>query len=105
MHARTASLAGAFAVASVSGSAAGDGWEAVAVLRVAGGNKVGKVKFEGDAHGTVVEASLNGITVGLDGYHGFHIHSNPEQRAVRRAVHECRRSLEPERCESRRPLR
>ena len=47
-----------------------------AVLRDVGGNKVGKVKFEGDEHGTVVKATMNGVTVGLDGYHGFHLHAN-----------------------------
>ncbi|HYN34825.1 MAG TPA: superoxide dismutase family protein [Ilumatobacteraceae bacterium] len=71
-----AALAGAFTIASASGSASGDGWEAVAVLRDVGGNKVGKVKFEGDEHGTVVKATLNGVMVGLDAYHGFHLHAN-----------------------------
>jgi Cu-Zn family superoxide dismutase len=71
-----AALAGAFTIASVGGTASGDGWEGSAVLRDVSGNKVGKVKFEGDEHGTVVKATLNGVTVGLDGYHGFHLHAN-----------------------------
>ncbi len=71
-----AALAGAFTIASASGSASGDGWEGSAVLRDVSGNKVGKVKFEGDEHGTVVKATLNGVTVGLDSYHGFHLHAN-----------------------------
>ena len=71
-----AALAGAFTIASANGSVSGDGWEGTAVLRDVNGNKVGKVKFEGDQHGTVVKATLNGVTVGLDGYHGFHLHSN-----------------------------
>lgn len=69
-------LAGGLAVATSSGSASGDGWEGTAVLRDVSGNKVGKVKFEGDEHGTVVKAALNGVTAGLDGYHGFHLHAN-----------------------------
>jgi Cu-Zn family superoxide dismutase len=48
----------------------------VAVLRDADGHKVGKVKFDGDKRGTVVKASLKNIGVGLDGYHGFHLHAN-----------------------------
>jgi Cu-Zn family superoxide dismutase len=69
-------VAGAFTIASASGTASGDGWEGSAVLRDVSGNKVGKVKFEGDEGGTVVKATLNGVTVGLDGYHGFHLHAN-----------------------------
>jgi superoxide dismutase, Cu-Zn family len=71
-----AALAGAFTIASASGSVSGDGWEGTAVLRDVNGTKVGKVKFEGDDHGTAVKATLNGITVGLDGFHGFHLHAN-----------------------------
>jgi Cu-Zn family superoxide dismutase len=71
-----ASLAGAVAVATASGSASGGGWQATAVLRDVAGSKVGKVKFEGDEHSTEVKVTLNGITVGLDGYHGFHLHAN-----------------------------
>ncbi len=71
-----AAIAGAVAIGSVSGSASGDGWEGVAVLRDSAGNKVGKVKFEGDQNGTVVKVNVNGIIVGLDGYHGLHLHAN-----------------------------
>jgi Cu-Zn family superoxide dismutase len=71
-----AALAGAFTIASANGSVSGDGWEGSAVLRDVNGNKVGKVKFEGDEHGTVVKATLNGVTAGLDSYHGFHLHAN-----------------------------
>ncbi len=72
----TVVVAGAASLAVTSGSASGRGWDAVAVLRDAQGNKVGKVKFEGDDHGTEVKATLHGIAVGLDGYHGFHLHAN-----------------------------
>jgi Cu-Zn family superoxide dismutase len=72
----TAALAGAMSLAATSGSVSGDGWDAEAVLRDVDGNKVGKVKFEGDRHGTVVKATLKKIAVGLDGYHGFHLHAN-----------------------------
>jgi superoxide dismutase, Cu-Zn family len=72
----TAVLVGAATFAAADGSASGGGWEGVAVLHDASGNKVGKVKFEGNEHGTVVKATVNGVTVGLDGYHGFHVHSN-----------------------------
>ncbi len=94
-----AALAGAFTIASASGTASGDGWEATAVLRDVSGNKVGKVKFEGDEHGTLVKATLNGVTVGLDGYHGFHVHANDTGAPVRPgggsgSLHECRWTLE-----------
>jgi Cu-Zn family superoxide dismutase len=69
-------LAGVTSLAVTSGSAAGGGWDAVAVLRDAGGNKVGKVKFEGDNDGTVVKVSLSHIAVETDRFHGFHIHAN-----------------------------
>lgn len=69
-------LAGGFAVTTWNGSASGGGWQGTAVLRDVSGNKVGKVKFQGDDHGTVVKATLNGVTVGLDAYHGFHLHAN-----------------------------
>lgn len=69
-------LGGAVAIGSASGSASGKGWEAVAVLRDAAGNRVGKVTFEGDERGTVVKANMHGVTVGLDGFHGFHVHAN-----------------------------
>ncbi len=71
-----AALAGAITLASASGSVSGGGWEGTAVLRDVDGNKVGKVKFDGDEHGTVVKVTVNGVTVGLDGYHGFHLHAN-----------------------------
>ena len=76
----TAALAGAFTIASTGGSASGDGWEAVAVLHNVGGSKVGKVKFEGDDRGTVVKATLNGITIDVDKYHGFHLHTGNAER-------------------------
>lgn len=72
----TVALTGAASLAVTNGSASGRGWDAVAVLRDAQGNTVGKVKFEGDEHGTEVKATLHGIAVGLDAYHGFHVHAN-----------------------------
>jgi superoxide dismutase, Cu-Zn family len=72
----TAVLVGAATFAAADGSASGGGWEGVAVLRDANGNKVGRVKFSGDDQRTFVRASVDGLTVGLDGYHGFHVHAN-----------------------------
>ena len=69
-------LVGTLSFAAMSGSASGGGWEAVAVLRDVEGNKVGKVTFEGDEHGTEVKATMHGVAIGLDGYHGFHLHGN-----------------------------
>lgn len=71
-----AALVGSVSLVVASGSAAGSGWEAVAVLRDVADNDVGKVKFEGDERGTEVTASLHGIVDGLDAYHGFHLHAN-----------------------------
>jgi Cu-Zn family superoxide dismutase len=71
-----AAVVGGLTIASASGSVSGGGWEGTAVLRDVNGNKVGKVKFEGDGEGTVVKATLHGVAVGLDGYHGFHLHAN-----------------------------
>ena len=55
-----AALAGAFTLASASGTVSGGGWEGTAVLRDVDGNKVGKVKFDGDEHGTVVKVTAAG---------------------------------------------
>jgi Cu-Zn family superoxide dismutase len=71
-----AAIGGAVAIGTVTGSASGDGWEGVAVLRDAAGNQVGKVKFEGDENGTAVKVNVHGITERLDGYHGLHLHAN-----------------------------
>jgi Cu-Zn family superoxide dismutase len=68
---------GGLAIALASaGPAAGDGWEARAVLRDASGVRVGTVRFEGDARGTTVKVVVRGITTGPDTYHGLHIHAN-----------------------------
>ena len=72
----TTLIVGATSLAVTSGSASGHGWDAVAVLRDANGAKVGKIKFEGDRHGTVVKVSLRGVDVGRDAYHGLHLHAN-----------------------------
>ena len=77
--AATALLAGAALTATsltAGGPASGDGWEAKAVLRDATGARVGTVRFEGDARGTEVKVVVNGITVGLDAFHGLHLHAN-----------------------------
>jgi Cu-Zn family superoxide dismutase len=77
--AATALLAGAaLTVASLTagGPASGQGWEAKAVLRDATGARVGTVRFEGDARGTEVKVVVDGITVGLDAFHGLHLHAN-----------------------------
>lgn len=75
-----ATLAGAVAIASADGPAAGDGWEAVAVLRDTNDRQVGKVRFEGDRNGTEVKVDVHGIGdpgtgEGRDSYHGFHLHA------------------------------
>ena len=49
---------------------------AKAILRYVNGVKVGAVNFDGDRQGTTVKVSLNGVTAGLDGFHGLHIHAN-----------------------------
>lgn len=69
-------LTGAGLVAVNGGSAAGTGWDAKAVLRDVDGTRVGKVKFEGNRDGTVVKVTLHDVTVGLDQYHGLHLHAN-----------------------------
>jgi superoxide dismutase, Cu-Zn family len=56
--------------------ASGNGWEAKAVLRDANGVRVGTLNFDGDGKGTMVKVSLTGVTTGLDGFHGLHIHAN-----------------------------
>jgi Cu-Zn family superoxide dismutase len=63
-------------VAVSNGSAAGGGWDASAVLRDVDGHRIGKVKFDGDRHGTVVKVTLQDVTVGLDQFHGLHLHAN-----------------------------
>jgi Cu-Zn family superoxide dismutase len=69
-------IVAATSLAVTSGSASGHGWDAVAVLRDAGGAKVGKVKFDGNRRGTVVKVQLHGVTIGPDTYHGMHLHAN-----------------------------
>lgn len=77
-----AAVLGGLALALASaGPAAGDGWEARAVLRDASGVRVGTVRFEGDARGTTVKVVVRGITTGLDSYHGLHIHANGARQA------------------------
>jgi Cu-Zn family superoxide dismutase len=58
------------------GPASGNGWDAKAVLRDATGARVGTVRFEGDERGTAVRVVVDGITVGLDAFHGLHLHAN-----------------------------
>lgn len=70
-------LAGAAITVASVGPAAGNGWSAKAVLRDVTGAKVGTVRFEGDEHGTAVKVVVRGITVGLDNFHGLHVHANP----------------------------
>lgn len=69
-------LTGGGILAATGGSAAGGGWDAKAVLRDVNGDRVGKVKFEGGRHGTVVKVTLHDVTVGLDQFHGIHLHAN-----------------------------
>jgi superoxide dismutase, Cu-Zn family len=71
-----AALVGGLAAVATALPASGNGWEAKAILRDANGVRVGTVNFDGDGNGTVVKVSLNGVTAGLDGFHGFHIHAN-----------------------------
>lgn len=56
--------------------ASGRGWTARAVLRDVSGAKVGTVRFLGDNRGTEVRVEVEGITVGLDTFHGLHLHAN-----------------------------
>ena len=74
--AAVAVLAGAALTAASVGPAAGNGWNAKAVLRDGTGAKVGTVRFEGDEHGTTVKVDVDGLTVGLDSFHGLHVHAN-----------------------------
>jgi superoxide dismutase, Cu-Zn family len=77
-----AAALGGLAIALASaGPAAGDGWEARAVLRDASGVRVGTVRFEGDARGTTVKVVVHGIKTGTDTYHGLHIHANDNREA------------------------
>ncbi len=71
-----AAILGTASIATSSGSASGNGWDAAAVLRNANGDRVGKIRFEGDRNGTIVKVSVRGISVGLDTFHGLHIHAN-----------------------------
>jgi superoxide dismutase, Cu-Zn family len=73
--------AGAALVAGLAGvatalPASGNGWEGKAVLLDANGVRVGTVSFDGDGRGTTVKVALSGVTAGLDGFHGLHIHAN-----------------------------
>jgi superoxide dismutase, Cu-Zn family len=69
-------VAGLAVVVATALPASGNGWEAKAILRDANGVRVGTVNFDGDGQGTMVKVSLNGVTAGLDGFHGLHIHAN-----------------------------
>lgn len=71
-----AALGGLALALASAGPAAGDGWEARAVLRDASGVRVGTVRFEGTDRGTTVKVVVRGITTGPDTYHGLHIHAN-----------------------------
>jgi superoxide dismutase, Cu-Zn family len=77
-----AAVVGGLAIALASaGPAAGDGWEARAVLRDAAGVRIGTVRFDGDARGTTVKVVVRGITTGRDTYHGIHVHANDNREA------------------------
>lgn len=54
---------------------AGHGWRARVALRDPAGRRVGTVRFDGDDGGTDVTVMVNGITEGLDAYHGLHVHA------------------------------
>jgi Cu-Zn family superoxide dismutase len=76
-----AATLGGLAIALASaGPAAGDGWEARAVLRDASGMRVGTVRFEGDARGTTVKVVVQGVKPG-NTYHGLHIHANDARQS------------------------
>ena len=62
--------------------AAGGNWQGRAVLRDTAGARVGTLKFDGDQRSTTVKVTVNGITVGLDAFHGLHIHAERDRRAV-----------------------
>lgn len=69
-------LACALPLVAAGGSVEGHGWDGVAVLRDASGAQVGKVRFDGNRHDTVVKVTIDGVAVGLDAFHGLHIHAN-----------------------------
>jgi Cu-Zn family superoxide dismutase len=76
-----AAVIGGLALALASaGPAAGDDWEARAVLRDASGVRVGTVRFEGDASGTTVKVVVQGVRPG-NTYHGLHVHANEARQA------------------------
>jgi superoxide dismutase, Cu-Zn family len=72
----SAALLGGLVALTMARPAEGDGWEAKAILSDTSGVTVGTVRFEGDQNGTIVKVVVNGVTVGLDSFHGFHIHAN-----------------------------
>ena len=76
-----AALLGGLAAVTTALPAEGHGWEAKTILRDASGARVGIVKFDGDRHGTVVKVVVRGVTVGLNSFHGFHIHANDANAA------------------------
>ena len=55
--------------------ASGHNWRARAELRDTTGRRVGVVRFDGDAAGTDVKITIEGLTEGLDAYHGIHVHA------------------------------
>lgn len=71
-----AAVVGAASIVASSGPASGNGWDATAVLRDTNGDRVGKIRFEGDRNGTAVKVKVHGVNVGLDTFHGLHIHAN-----------------------------
>ncbi|MET0147264.1 MAG: superoxide dismutase family protein [Ilumatobacteraceae bacterium] len=64
-------------VLSPAEPAAGGSWQARAVLRDAGGVRIGTVKFDGDPRSTTVKVTVDGYTAGAGTFHGLHIHANP----------------------------
>jgi superoxide dismutase, Cu-Zn family len=76
-----AALLGGLTAVTAAVPAQGHGWEARTILRDASGARVGTVKFDGNARGTVVKVVVHGVTVGLDEFHGLHIHANDAKAA------------------------
>jgi Cu-Zn family superoxide dismutase len=74
-------LAGGLVALTTALPAEGHGWRAKAILRDTSGARIGTVRFEGDRHGTEVKVTVNGATVGLDAFHGLHIHANDGKAA------------------------
>jgi hypothetical protein len=103
-----AALLGGLTAVTAAVPAQGHGWDARTILRNASGTRVGTVKFDGDARGTVVNVVVHGVTVGLDEFHRLAHSCQRRQGSVRpngSGVHQRRWALEPHRGHAQPPPR